>query len=195
MSLQHIQKNSPRLLPKPAKFEKNPPNGYRVIRKTKCRAGGAGGAAGAGGAGGARSSPIHKQASLTGRLIIPSHQTETKLEDRLQIKDNVFAQQNQSIPKKDIKVSAKVLRKCSAYSLILLWQSLHSLLDIEQSQKWHILIYGHLYVRHVIQINDMYLTVVITHVSKVCREKTIVYIFGWMIVIEKMSFCWKSYSS
>ena len=60
MSLQHIQKNSPRLLPKPAKFEKNPPNGYRVIRKTKC---GAGGAAGAG------SSPIHKQASLAGRLI------------------------------------------------------------------------------------------------------------------------------
>ena len=66
MSLQHIQKNSPRLLPKPAKFEKNPPNGYRVIRKTKC---GAGGAAGAGGAGGAGSSPIHKQASLAGRLI------------------------------------------------------------------------------------------------------------------------------
>ena len=60
MSLQHIQKNSPRLLPKPAKFEKNPPNGYRVIRKTKC---------GAGGAGGAGSSPIHKQASLVGRLI------------------------------------------------------------------------------------------------------------------------------
>ena len=58
MSLQHIQKNSPRLLPKPAKFEKNPPNGYRVIRKTKCGAGGAG------------SSPIHKQASLAGRLII-----------------------------------------------------------------------------------------------------------------------------
>ena len=63
MSLQHIQKNSPRLLPKPAKFEKNSPNGDRVIRKTKC---GAGGAAGAGGAG---SSPIHKQASLAGRLI------------------------------------------------------------------------------------------------------------------------------
>ena len=62
MSLQHIQKNSPGLLPKPAKFEKNLPNGYRVIRKTKC---GAGGAAGAGGAG---SSPIHKQASLAGRL-------------------------------------------------------------------------------------------------------------------------------
>ena len=57
MSLQHIQKNSPRLLPKPAKFEKNPPNGYRVIRKTKCGAGGAG------------SSPIHKQASLAGRLM------------------------------------------------------------------------------------------------------------------------------
>ena len=68
MSLQHIQKNSPRLLPKPAKFEKNPPNGYRVIRKTKCGAGGAGGAAGASGAGRARSSPIHKQASLAGRL-------------------------------------------------------------------------------------------------------------------------------
>ena len=68
MSLQHIQKNSPRLLPKPAKFEKNLPNGYRVIRKTKCGAGGAGGAAGAGGAGGAGSSPIHKQASLAGRL-------------------------------------------------------------------------------------------------------------------------------
>ena len=63
MSLQHIQKNSPRLLPKPAKFEKNPPNGYRVIRKTKC------GAGGAAGAGGARSSPIHKQASLAGRLM------------------------------------------------------------------------------------------------------------------------------
>ena len=60
MSLQHIQKNSLRLLPKPAKFEKNPPNGYRVIRKTKC---------GPGGAGGAGSSPIHKQASLAGRLI------------------------------------------------------------------------------------------------------------------------------
>ena len=67
MSLQHIQKNSPRLLPKPAKFEKNPPNGYRVIRKTKC------GAGGAGGAGGARSSPIHKQASLAGRLISLRH--------------------------------------------------------------------------------------------------------------------------
>ena len=64
MSLQYIQKNSPRLLPKPAKFEKNPPNGYRVIRKTKCGAGGAGGAAGAGGAGGAWSSPIHKQGTL-----------------------------------------------------------------------------------------------------------------------------------
>ena len=73
MSLQHIQKNSPRLLPKPAKFEKNPPNGYRVIRKTKCGAGGAGGAAGAGGAGGAGSSPIHKQASLAGRLTINNY--------------------------------------------------------------------------------------------------------------------------
>ena len=64
MSLQHIQKNSPRLLPKPAKFEKNPLNGYRVIRKTKC------GAGGAAGAGGARSSPIHKQVSRKGRLKI-----------------------------------------------------------------------------------------------------------------------------
>ena len=61
MSLQHIQKNSPGLLPKPAKFEKNPPNGYRVIRKTKCEAGGAG------------SSPIHKQASLARRLTRPTH--------------------------------------------------------------------------------------------------------------------------
>ena len=77
MSLQHIQKNSPGLLPKPAKFEKNPPNGYRVIRKTKCGAGGAGGAGGAAGAGGARSSPIHKQASLAGRLIIRYHNAVT----------------------------------------------------------------------------------------------------------------------
>ena len=45
MSLPHIQKNS----------------GYRVIRKTKC---------GAAGAGRTWSSPIHKQASLAGRLII-----------------------------------------------------------------------------------------------------------------------------
>ena len=57
MSLQHIPKNSPRLLPKPAKFEKNPPNGYRVLRKTKC------------GAGGAWRSPIHKQVSRKGRFI------------------------------------------------------------------------------------------------------------------------------
>ena len=41
MSLQHIQKNSPGLLHTPAKFEKNPPNGHRVIRKTKHGAGGA----------------------------------------------------------------------------------------------------------------------------------------------------------
>ena len=38
-----------------------------------------------------------------------------------QKKDNVFAQQTKR-PKKDIKASAKVLRKCSAFSLILLWQ-------------------------------------------------------------------------
>ena len=66
MSLQHIQKNSPRLLPKPAKFEKNPPNGYRVIRKTKCGAGGAG------------SSPIHKQASLAGRLTSTGYKLKQK---------------------------------------------------------------------------------------------------------------------
>ena len=71
ISLQHIQKNAPRLLPKPAKFEKNPPNGYRVIRKAKC------GAGGAAGAGGAWRSPIHKQASLAGRLFnfTPRHYT------------------------------------------------------------------------------------------------------------------------
>ena len=70
MSLQHIQKNSPRLLPKPAKFEKNPPNGYRVIRKTKCGAGGAG------------SSPIHKQASLAGRLTNLQLECVNELEDQ-----------------------------------------------------------------------------------------------------------------
>ena len=87
-----------------------------------------------------------------------------KLEDGLKKKDNVFAQQKTNRPKKAIKVSAKVLRKCSVYSLILLWQpNLCSLLGIEQSQKWHVLIYGHLYVRHVVQINNMYLTIVITH--------------------------------
>ena len=71
MSLQHIQKNSPGLLPKPAKFEKNPPNGYRVIRKTKCGAGGAG------------SSPIHKQASRKGRLM--TFKTNDYLQNNLQL--------------------------------------------------------------------------------------------------------------
>ena len=37
----YSKKKSPRLLHTPAKFEKNPPNGYRVIRKTKREAGGA----------------------------------------------------------------------------------------------------------------------------------------------------------
>ena len=46
-------------------------------------------------------------------------QNEYKLEDRLQKKDNSKTKH----PEKDIKVSAKVLRKCSASSLILLWQS------------------------------------------------------------------------
>ena len=61
MSLQHIKKNSPGLLHTPAKFEKNQPNGHRVIRKTKHRAGRPG-----------RTGfpPIYKQASLVGRLII-----------------------------------------------------------------------------------------------------------------------------
>ena len=63
MSLQYIQKHSPRLLHTPAKFEKNPPSGARVMRKIKCEAGRAAGA------GGARYPPIHKQASLVGRLI------------------------------------------------------------------------------------------------------------------------------
>ena len=37
-------------------------------------------------------------------------------------KDNVFCCAKTKRPEKDIKVSAKVLRKCSAFSLILLWQ-------------------------------------------------------------------------
>ena len=63
MSLQHIHKNSPGILHTPAKFERNPPNGHRVMRKRKC------GAHGAHRAGGARYPPIYKQASLAGRLI------------------------------------------------------------------------------------------------------------------------------
>ena len=59
MSLQHIQKNSPGLLHTPAKFEKNLPNGHRVMRKRKH---------GAHRAGGARYPPIYKQAYM-GRLI------------------------------------------------------------------------------------------------------------------------------
>ena len=58
-------------------------------------------------------------------------------------------------------MSAKVLENALLIALYCCGnQSLRSLLGIEQ---WHILIYGHLYVRHVRQINDMYLTVVITH--------------------------------
>ena len=96
MSLQHIQKNSPRLLPKPAKFEKNPPNGYRVIRKTKC---GAAGAAGAGRAGGARSSPIHKQASLAGHLISCSNQHFAQLNYDLHVFDIVQPYQSDLVHK------------------------------------------------------------------------------------------------
>ena len=58
MSLQHIQKNSPRLLHTPAKFEKNPPNGHRVIRKIKR------------GAGGAWFSPIYKKASRFMKFVM-----------------------------------------------------------------------------------------------------------------------------
>ena len=47
-------KNSPGLLHTPAKFEKNSPNGHRVMRKRKHRAHGAGGA---------RYPPIYKHAS------------------------------------------------------------------------------------------------------------------------------------
>ena len=54
-------KNSPGLLHTPAKFEGNPLNGHRVMRKRKRRARGAGGA---------RYPPIYKQASLVGRLMI-----------------------------------------------------------------------------------------------------------------------------
>ena len=43
-----------------------------------------------------------------------------KLEDRLQKK--CFCTAKTKRPEKDITVSAKVLRKCSASSLILLWQ-------------------------------------------------------------------------
>ena len=42
---------------------------------------------------------------------------KVKLEDRLQKKKIMFLR-----PEKDIKVSAKVLRKCFVSSLILLWQ-------------------------------------------------------------------------
>ena len=95
MSLQHIQKNSPGLLPKPAKFEKNPPNGYRVIRKTKCGAGGAG------------SSPIHKQASLAGRLI------------RYLICDKTIGMSNTII-----YASAKILHGCWCQKICTLCTSL-----------------------------------------------------------------------
>ena len=62
----HIQKNSPGLLYIPAKYEKSAPYSIGAIAKTKCGAGRAGGAGGAGGL----ASPINKQASLAGRLII-----------------------------------------------------------------------------------------------------------------------------
>ena len=56
MSSQHIQKNFPGLLHTPAKYEKNPPYGWKAIAKRKCGSGGV-------------ASPIYKQASLAGRLI------------------------------------------------------------------------------------------------------------------------------
>ena len=60
MSLQHIQKNFPGLLHTPAKYEKNPPYGCKAIAKRKCGSGSSGGVA----------SPIYKQVSLVGYLII-----------------------------------------------------------------------------------------------------------------------------
>ena len=53
----------------PAKYEKSAPYSIGAMAKTKCGAGGAGGSGGAGGAGGL-ASPIYKQASLAGRLIM-----------------------------------------------------------------------------------------------------------------------------
>ena len=65
----HIQKNSPGLLYIPAKYEKSAPYSIGAIAKTKCGAGGAGGSGGAGRAGGL-ASPIYKQASREGHLIL-----------------------------------------------------------------------------------------------------------------------------
>ena len=45
-----------------------------------------------------------------------------QLEDCLQKKKECFCIAKTKRPEKDITVSAKVLRKCSASSLILLWQ-------------------------------------------------------------------------
>ena len=47
---------------------------------------------------------------------------QRKLEDRSQKKKIMFCYAKTKRPEKDIKVSAKVLRKCFVSSLILLWQ-------------------------------------------------------------------------
>ena len=57
MSLQHIKKNFQRLLHTPAKCEKNPPYGCEALTKRKCGSGGV-------------TSPIYKQVSLAGCLIM-----------------------------------------------------------------------------------------------------------------------------
>ena len=57
-------KNSPRLLHTPAKFEKNPPSGDRVMRKTKR---------------GARYPPMHKQGTLNQGLTMTLHAYIPKL--------------------------------------------------------------------------------------------------------------------
>ena len=93
MSLQYIQKNSPRLLHTPAKVEKNPPSGDRVMRKIKC---------GATGAGRARYPPIHKQAFLAGCLIIDPKNVGRTIGVRdgiwQQISSLLFVCKNESCP-------------------------------------------------------------------------------------------------
>ena len=58
--------NIPGLLHTPAKYEKNPPYGCEAIAKRKCRSGRSGKSSRASGV----ASPINKQASLVGRLIL-----------------------------------------------------------------------------------------------------------------------------
>ena len=56
-------------------------------------------------------------------LLCNKYWFQIKLEDRSQKKKIMFLHiAKTKCPEKDIKVSAKVLRKCSISSLILLWQ-------------------------------------------------------------------------